>query len=75
MDPDPKNRAQFQAYQRLLASGMKRLFCRDNHGLIGSDSEGTVDGSHPNDLEMMRYAEALEPELRRLLTAVSFLPS
>lgn len=75
MDPDPKNQAQFQAYQRLHASGMKKLFYRDNHGLIGSDSEGTVDGSHPNDLGMMRYAEALEPELRRLLMAVSFHPS
>jgi lysophospholipase L1-like esterase len=71
MDPDPKNRAQFQAYQRLLASGMKRLYYRDNRDLIGSDSEGTVDGSHPNDLGMMRYAEALEPELRRVLAAKS----
>jgi lysophospholipase L1-like esterase len=35
--------------------------------LIGADGEGTTDGSHPNDLGMMRYADALEPALRALL--------
>ena len=34
---------------------------------LGSDGEATVDGSHPNDLGMMRYADALEPTLRAVL--------
>ena len=35
--------------------------------LLGTDSEGATDGSHPNDLGMMRYAEALRPVLARLM--------
>ena len=34
---------------------------------LGTDGEGTVDGSHPNDLGMVRYADALEPVLRAWL--------
>ncbi len=34
---------------------------------IGADGEATVDGSHPTDLGMVRYADSLEPELKRLL--------
>lgn len=67
MDPISKNTAQHQAYERLLASGVSNLHYRDSHDLIGTDGEGTVDGSHPNDLGMMRYADALEPGVRRLL--------
>jgi lysophospholipase L1-like esterase len=35
--------------------------------LLGDDSEGATDGSHPNDLGMMRYADAYEPALRSIL--------
>jgi lysophospholipase L1-like esterase len=35
--------------------------------VIGSDGEATVDGSHPTDLGMVRYADALEPDLKKLL--------
>jgi hypothetical protein len=40
---------------------------RKGDDLLGSDGEATVDGSHPTDLGMMRYAQALEPDLRKLL--------
>lgn len=55
------------AYRRLLAAGLGHLHYLKGDRLLGSDSEGTVDGSHPNDLGMMRYAEALRPTLARLL--------
>jgi len=35
--------------------------------LLGKDGEATTDGSHPNDLGMVRYANAYEPALRKML--------
>jgi lysophospholipase L1-like esterase len=55
------------AYRRLLASGIDRLFYLKGYRLLGTDSEGATDGSHPNDLGMMRYAEALRPVLAKLV--------
>ena len=56
-----------QAYDNLKAAGVGNLHFRSGEDVIGDDYEGTVDGSHPTDLGMMRYADALEPELRRLI--------
>ena len=63
------SRAAFRKiYERLEAEGMKGLHYLEGDGLLGDDSEGTVDSSHPNDLGFMRqadaFAEALEPILR-----------
>ena len=58
-----------RAYDNLVAAGVKNLHFRGGDDLTGSDEEGTVDGSHPTDLGMMRYADALEPVLRQLLSA------
>jgi lysophospholipase L1-like esterase len=58
------------AYDKLIAEGVKGLHYRvGGDDLIGSDGDGTTDGSHPSDLGMMRYADALEPTLRKLLPA------
>ena len=35
--------------------------------LLGDDTEGATDGSHPNDLGFMRQADAFEPVLRQAL--------
>lgn len=35
--------------------------------LLGSDGEGATDGSHPNDLGMVRYADAYHPVLSGIL--------
>jgi lysophospholipase L1-like esterase len=56
-----------QAYERLRADGVDDLHFRAGDDLLGADGEATTDGSHPNDLGMMRYADALEPDLRKLL--------
>lgn len=34
---------------------------------MGDDSEGTVDGTHPNGLGMMRIADAIAPALTKIL--------
>lgn len=62
-----KSAALRKAYDELVASGVKGLHYREGDDLLGDDTEATVDGSHPNDLGMMRFADALEPELRKLL--------
>lgn len=55
------------AYDRLVAAGVKGLVYVKGDGLLGDDSEGTVDSSHPTDLGMMRMADSMEPVLRPLL--------
>jgi lysophospholipase L1-like esterase len=55
------------AYGRLRSAGVPDLHYLRGDRLIGEDSEGTTDGSHPNDLGMMRYADALRPKLTALL--------
>ncbi|MEA2735125.1 MAG: hypothetical protein QOE14_1576 [Humisphaera sp.] len=57
-----------KAYESLLADGVENVHFRKGNDLLGADGEATVDGSHPNDLGMMRYADALEPDLRKLLS-------
>jgi lysophospholipase L1-like esterase len=55
------------AYRRLQSAGVRSLHYLIGDKLLGVDSEGTTDGSHPNDLGMMRYAEALRAVLARLI--------
>ena len=62
-----KSAALTQAYDALIAENVQNLTFRKADDVLGVDGEATVDGSHPNDLGMMRYAEALEPDLRKLL--------
>ena len=54
-----------KAYEALRKAGIKNLYYRKGDDLIGFDYEGTVDGVHPNDIGMMRIAEALEPTIRK----------
>jgi lysophospholipase L1-like esterase len=59
--------AQKSAYDALISEGIKNLHYHPGTNLIGSDGEATVDGSHPSDLGMMRYTDALEPTLQKLI--------
>jgi hypothetical protein len=56
-----------KAHAGLLAQGMKGLGYLEGEGLLGDDGEAATDGSHPNDLGMVRYADAYEREMRKLL--------
>ncbi len=53
-----------ELYRRLVRAGDKKLFYVSAAKLIGTDGEGTVDGTHATDLGFMRMADAVEPALR-----------
>lgn len=59
--------ALIRAYEGLVTSGRKGLIHVPGDPLLGDDTEGTTDGSHPNDLGFQRHADALEPILRQAL--------
>jgi lysophospholipase L1-like esterase len=56
-----------KTYDALVAGGAKGLGYLEGEALLGDDGEGATDGSHPNDLGMVRYADAYEKELKKLL--------
>lgn len=59
--------ALIRAFDRLVSSGVKGLHYLEGEPLLGNDTEGATDGSHPNDLGFMRQADAIEPVLRKAL--------
>jgi len=65
-DNTKKNLELKRAYETLKKSGIKNLYYRKGDDLIGDDYEGTVDGVHPNDIGMLRIAEALESTIKKL---------
>ena len=63
-----KNRVALRSeYEKLRSQGIENLYYLKGDHLLGLDGEGATDGSHPNDLGMMRYADAYEPVLRDML--------
>lgn len=64
---DANHKALRDAYDKLVAGGARHLHYLPADNLLGDDHEGTTDGSHPNDLGMMRYADAYEPVLRKAM--------
>ncbi len=61
------NAAMRRAYE-VLRKTEKNLFYISSDNLIGHDFEGTVDGTHPNDLGFMRMTEVIEPVLRKAVS-------
>jgi lysophospholipase L1-like esterase len=66
---ESKNRALRKAYDALIAKGVADLHYVPCDNLLGTDGEATVDGAHCTDLGFQRFADALEPVLRRILSA------
>ena len=63
-----KSQAEYRkAYQSLLDQGFRNIYYLEGNLLLGNDSEGTVDSSHPTDLGFMRQAEAIFDRLRPVL--------
>ncbi|MFL3001843.1 MAG: SGNH/GDSL hydrolase family protein [Cytophagales bacterium] len=56
-----------KAFAKLNDTGVGNLYYLDGDNLLGEDGEAATDGSHPNDLGMVRYADAYEPILRSML--------
>lgn len=67
--PTSKGRLLQELRTKLAAQGDKNLYFLSNQGMLGDDGEGTVDGGHPNDLGMMRHADAFTNGLRPILQA------
>jgi len=65
---DAKRRELHRAYDTLIRAGIRELYYKTGDGLIGSDHEATVDGVHPNDLGMQRFAEQMQPVISSILT-------
>ena len=53
-------------FARLVAEGIKGIYSLSNQE-IGLGIEATVDGVHPNDVGMLRYADAYERKIRQIL--------
>jgi hypothetical protein len=65
----PKNCELKKQFSKLISSGMKNLHYLNGEGLLGSDGDATVDGTHPSDLGMRRLAQAYESAVRPLIVS------
>ena len=54
-------------YDRLVAEGWKDLVYLPKDKMFSGDTEGTVDGCHPNDLGMETMAAAFGAAVRQAL--------
>lgn len=69
-DYAPAQRTKREAFRRIGEQLRREGFpvtCLTGDDLIGDDSEGTTDASHPSDLGAWRYADAVTPVLKSLL--------
>lgn len=55
-------------HAKLVKEGMQKLYLINGDDLLGHDHEGTVDGTHPNDLGFDRMLQVIEPKVRAILT-------
>ncbi len=60
------NKVFIQTFDSLVAAGVKNIF-RLSKEAINQDIESTVDGTHPNDIGMMHYADAYSKEIKTIL--------
>jgi len=62
-----KNKALRSVFEILKAKKEKNIRLISSAGMIGTDSEATVDGIHFTDLGFMRYAEYLYPKISEMI--------
>lgn len=62
-----KNEALHAVFNELKAKKEKNIWLIPSAGMIGTDGEGTVDGTHFTDLGFMRYAEYLYPKIQKII--------
>lgn len=58
-----QNQAFQQEYEFLIASGVKSLYFIREDNFLGNDHEGTIDGTHPNDLGFERFLNLIQPQI------------
>ncbi len=73
-DINPSSREEYQALNTVLKQEFDSLTAKNTKNIyllikneIGQDIETTVDGTHPNDIGMMRYADAYEKKIRTVI--------
>lgn len=54
-------------FDALIAKGLKDLYFIPERSFLGTDHEGTIDGSHPNDLGFERFLNSISPPLFKIL--------
>lgn len=64
---NPKEAFARKLYEKLIAEGWTDLYFLPGEGMLGDDFEGTVDGVHPNDIGMVRMAEAYGKAVKKAL--------
>lgn len=64
---DDNHAALKEVFAALQKEGVTDLHYLGGDDLIGHDTEGSTDGSHPNDLGFVRQADIFEPVLRKVL--------
>ena len=62
-----KNAALKQVYNRLVRTGVKKIYYISGDNLIGNDTEGTIDGVHPIDIGFFRMTSVIEQTLKRFI--------
>ncbi len=65
---NPRREGMKAAYDE-MKKDYKSLYYVEGNALLGTDDEACVDGSHPTDLGMMRYFDALKPTIGMALKA------
>ena len=63
-----QNQAYRNQYEALIKQGEKNLYLLKGDHLIGSDNEGSTDGTHPNDLGFDRLSTAIEKKVNEILS-------
>ncbi|OUN72689.1 SGNH/GDSL hydrolase family protein [Barnesiella sp. An55] len=62
-----QSEAFIEQYELLKKEGVKDIYLiRDNHA-IGTDHEGSIDGTHPNDLGFDRLVRQYQPQIMKIL--------
>lgn len=61
-----QNERFYNEYQQLKAQGDLNLHLLRGDNLLGSDNEGTTDGSHPNDLGFSRMVNIIQPAIEAI---------
>jgi len=64
---DGKNKALQMVFADLKAKKEKNIYLIRSVGMIGTDGEATVDGTHFTDLGFMRYADFLFPKIQKII--------
>ena len=57
----------FEKHIKDLMREDSNLYFLSGEGLLGEDHEGTIDGTHPNDIGFERMIQKIEPELKNIL--------